>query len=1042
MDWRKNFDSIPEWERVEVSSICRVPAHTRWEAYSSEEEAAAGGQNSAGKLSLNGEWQFRLEESPEDVGDFYREGAELRGFSPIAVPGSWELQGFGKPIYTNVPYPWDYKAAGPQMIRPSRERDEQLPNPPFVPAENPTGCYRRSFTLPENFAGKEVYLRFEGVETAFYLWVNGNPAGYSEDSKLPAEFRVTGLLRPGENTVSLAVLRFSKSSYLEDQDYWHLSGIHRDVWLITKPALCIEDYQITALPDLHRGGGEVTADIRVSRQPGFADCRVRLSLYDLNGEKLAEGEGPVMPSAQYRTDRFPTANTGRVSLTLPQVQLWTPETPALYRAAVTLIGPDGAECDWESCRIGFKKIEVIDGVVHLNGQRLIIRGVNRHDFCWEGGRTVSRAHMIEEIRQMKRMNINAVRTCHYPDCPEWYDLCDELGLLLVCECDIETHGVMGALTHDPAWAGQFLERAVRMTANYKNHPSIYSWSLGNESGTGPNHAAMYGFVKEYDPTRLCQYEAGEPGKNISDVRGNMYATVDSILKMLADTADSRPIILVEYLYQIASSGGGMEKFRDLLERYPRFQGGYIWDWQDKSLVGKTADGEKFFAYGGDFGEPVVEWQNPPYMTNNGVVLADLTWKPVAYEVKEAYCPIWMEKPRAFSAWETTAPDLRFVLKNRAMTEWGRDFRCEAVLREDGSEISRWELSLPDLAPMSEAEVEVALPVSRREGHEYHLEFCFSRRAGNWFAAAGEEIGFQQFAVAGGLYRPALPPVIGAAASLAEADGVLRVTAGSFSAAFCKKTGGICSLQKDGKEFLAGTSAPALTRPRTGLDCCPGWGWHDLLAQFEGMTASAEEPVVLTGRDRVRVEFPFAMRRKMEAAGRLCYTIREGAVEAALNLSLPDALPALSRVGLMLPIAPGFEQITAYGRGPQENYADRKLAARVQVWESTVTEQHFPFSPPSENGGHEETRWLALRDGEGRIFRVSAEKPFHFDIRHNAVEEYRAAHDHELPAHTESWLHIDAAHGPIGSDMAWSTAMPEEYRLKGGAYTLLFTIEIR
>lgn len=435
MDWRRNFDRIPEWERVEVSSIQRVPAHTSWEAYDSAEEAAAGGL-SRNKLSLNGEWQFKLEGSPEQVGDFYREDAYLSGFSPIAVPGSWEAQGFGKPIYTNVPYPWDYKAESAHMIRPSLREERQLPNPPYIPADNPTGCYRRSFTLPAHFAGKEIFLRFDGVETAFYLWVNGEPAGYSEDSKLPSEFNVTKFLRPGENTVSLAVLRFSKSSYLEDQDYWHISGIHRNVWLIAKPALCIEDYKITALPDLHRGGGEVTADIRISRRPGFADCRVRLSVVDMAGQVLAQGEGPVMESAQYRTDCLPTANTGRVTLELPEVRLWTPETPALYRAVITLIGPDGAECDWESGRFGFKKIEVVDGVVLLNGQRLLIRGVNRHDFCWEGGRTVSRAHMVEEIRQMKRLNINSVRTCHYPDCPEWYDLCDELGL--PCQTPVQT----------------------------------------------------------------------------------------------------------------------------------------------------------------------------------------------------------------------------------------------------------------------------------------------------------------------------------------------------------------------------------------------------------------------------------------------------------------------------------------------------------------------------------------------------------------------------------------------------------------------------
>lgn len=1038
MNWRADFAKTPEWERVEIASVGRVPAHTLWEACSSGEEAAAGKGISANRISLNGKWEFKLEDSPEKVGEFFRDGAAPEGFSSITVPGSWELQGFGEPIYTNTLYPWRYEGEGRWLIRPEKG-GRQFPNPPYIPDQNPVGCYRRTFALPEHFAGKEVFLRFDGVETAFYLWVNGRPAGYSEDSKLPAEFDVTSLLRPGENTLALAVLRFSKSIYLEDQDYWHLSGIHRNVWLTAKPRERVEDYRITALPDLDRGGGEVCADIAVSRADGFADCRVRLAVYSPEGEKLAEGEAPVMASAQYRTDVLPTANTGRVRLSLPEVKLWTPETPALYRAVVTLIDGDGAEADWEGCRFGFKKVEVRDGVVFLNGQRLIIRGVNRHDFCWEGGRTVSREHMAEEIRQMKRMNINSVRTCHYPDCPEWYDLCDELGILLICECDLETHGVMGALSHNPAWASQYLERAARMAAFYKNHASIYSWSLGNESGTGANHAAMYGFLKEYDKTRLCQYEAGEPGPNISDVRGNMYATIEYILKMLADPRDSRPIILVEYLYQISNSGGGMNKFRELTERYPRFQGGYIWDWQDKSLAGKTADGKKFFAYGGDFGESVVDWENPPYMTNNGIVQADLRWKPVAYEVKQGYCPIWMEKPHHFSAWETVSAEGVYVLKNRAMTEWGRDFRCEAVLREDGKEIARWEVPLPDLPPMSERELRVEIPNCRKQGAEYALEFSFSRRADTWFARAGEEIGFTQFALAGGLYRISMPPC-GAQPVLEEDEACVKIAAGDFSAAFRKDTGGLCSLRRGGREYLAGSLVPCLTRPRTGLDVRPGWGWYDVLEPLEKLVPKAGKPTVLRGDGCVRVEFAYEMTGG-EAEGKLCYTVRERWVEIGFSVRLPESVPAISRAGVEIPLAPGLEEISCYGRGPEENYCDRKLAARLQVWESTVTAQHFPFSPPSETGGHEDARWLELR-GEGGCFRAEADRPFHFDVRHHAAADYRAAHDHEMPLRQESWLHIDAAHGPIGSDMAWSTGMPAEYRLPGGEYALTFRLEIR
>ncbi|MGI5894072.1 MAG: glycoside hydrolase family 2 TIM barrel-domain containing protein [Candidatus Merdivicinus sp.] len=1044
MNPRIDFHRIPDWQTIEVSSVNRVPAHTPWEAYSSAAEAACPQGCSANKVSLNGEWQFKLENSPEAVGNFYREDADLTGFSPIAVPGSWEVQGFGEPIYTNTLYPWNRQKGAAHWIQPSLQKEKLVPNPPYLPKENPTGCYRRTFLLPENFVGKEIFLRFDGVETAYYLWVNGEPVGYAEDSKLPSEFNVTEFVRPGENTVALEVLRFSKSIYLEDQDYWHLSGIHRNVWLIAKPAHRIESYQLTAIPDLCRGSGEVCADIAISRWDGFADCRVRLAIYAPDGTKLAEGDAPVMPTAQYRSDRQPTANTGRVRLTLPKAELWSPEKPHLYRAVITLLDADGTELDWEGCRFGFKKVEVRDGIVYLNGQRFIARGVNRHDFCWRGGRTVSREHMIEEIRQMKRMNINSVRTCHYPDCPEWYDLCDELGILLICECNLETHGVMGALSHNPAWAMQYLERAMRMVITYQNHPSIYSWSLGNESGTGANHAAMYGFIKEYDKTRLCQYEAGEPEKNISDVRGYMYATIERILKMIADPIDSRPIILVEYLYQISNSGGGMEHFRELTEQYPRFQGGYIWDWQDKALVGKTAEGAEYFAYGGDFGESVVDWEHPSYMTNNGIVQADLRWKPVAYEVKEAYCPIWMEKPQNDSAWKTVNPEQDFVLKNRSMTEWGKDFRCEAILRENGLEILRWEVELPNLPPMSEQALTLDIPNCKKEDCEYHLEFSFSRKEDCWFAKAGEQIGCNQFELPGGM----LPAVESAVDSkplfLSETEAEWIVTgANEFTAVFSKETGGLTRLEKGTASYLAGSLRPCLTRPRTGMDTSTGWGWRKVLEQLDGMEPKAEPAVILKGSDRIRLEFDWKMESTagIPTRGKLCYTVIGEEIRTEFSVQIPSSFPAISRAGLELAIAPGFEKVYSYSRGPLENYADRKLAANLKVWESTVTEQHFPFSPPSETGGHEDARWLELRNAEGNCLRIAADQPFHFDVHHHTIADYEVGHEHELPYRTESYLHIDAAHGPIGSDMAWSTAMPKAHHLKGGFYTLTFSITL-
>ena len=478
-----------------------------------------------------------------------------------------------------------------------------------------------------------------------------------------------------------------------------------------------------------------------------------------------------------------------------------------------------------------------------------------------------------------------------------------------------------------------------------------------------------------------------------------------------------------------------------MERYPRFQGGYIWDWQDKALLGITADGNEYFAYGGDFGESIIDWECPPFMTNNGVVQANLRWKPVAYEVKEAYCPVWIERFGNSLDCATALQEGTFLLKNRTMTQWGRDFRCEAVLRENGVEISRWEVKLPDLPPMSEQTMQVEIPECRKLGREYHLEFSISRKTDTWYSKAGEEMGKRQFELAGGV----LPTQIlssGKTVFLTETETEFKVSGESFTAVFPKETGGIITLIKDGIHYLAGGLTPCLTRPITGLDVQPGWGWYDIVSQLEGMVPKAARPVIFTAEGQIRLEFPWKMQSKANvlAEGKTCYTVADGKVGIEYTIRLPESWPFVPRAGVELILSPGLEHIRSYSRGPLENYCDRKLCAPIQVWESTVSEQHFPFSPPSETGGHEDTRWLEIHDPNGGRLRIEAEKPFHFDVRHHAIRDYTVGHEHDMPVRAESYLHIDAAHGPIGSDMAWSTAMPGEYCLTGGTYSLRFILE--
>jgi beta-galactosidase len=1086
------FHTKPDWENFEVTSINRENAHTRWGAWENEQQAA-GGKHGASKymISLAGTWDFKLFPNPGAVDDFFKPGYDAKDFSKITVPGNWEVQGFGKPLYSNVVLPWDLDKRERYALTASKgaagRPDVRVLNPPFVPADNPAGCYRFSFTLPDHFAGRETFIRFEGVETVYYLWVNGKPAGYSQDSKLPSEFNISSFVTTGDNLLALEVIRFADSTYLEDQDYWYLSGIFRNVDLISKPALRIADYKITALPALpasvppvtpkvlqaaqgpdfpqplpvpQTGAAVLSADITVSRAEGFADCTVKLALYD-GEQKIAEGSSPVAALAQYRTDMFPSANSGRVTLALTNIRKWSPASPKLYRTVITLLGKDGQALDFESCATGFKILEIRQGVLHLNGERLVIQGVNRHEHEWKSGRAVSAGHMRKEIIQMKRMNINAVRTCHYPDSPIWYDLCDELGILLICETDLETHAVMGALSHSPALAQNYLERVVRMTLNYKNHVSIYSWSLGNESGVGANHAAMYGFVKEYDKTRLCQYEAGVPGKNISDIRGNMYAPVEHILRMLADPTDERPIILVEYLYQIMNSGGGLDNFVWLTSQFPRFQGGFVWDWQDKCLAGRAAGGKEFFAYGGDFDEPFVEKECPPFMTNNGVVLPDLTWKPVAYELKQAYCPVRIEKPNAYyplNPLQNPAEADKYSIRRLAALsgdENAEALECAALIREDGEVIAEKPVALPDLPAGGEKYISFPLPVQKKPGKEYSITFSLRLKADTFYAPKGWETGAYQFMVE----EEAVPfspekkeEPKGAAFIKSENTDTVTVEMaaenGTVSAEVNKNSGLITELRKDGRLYIASGFNPVLKRPRTGMDCVPGWGWFADYERVRNMKSRVNSFRILKGGAVLRFEFDFTLlnpdggKKGPPARGTIAYIFSSGLITVDYSAYIERTLQAVPRVGVEAILPEGFEDLRYYGYGPVENYSDRMLAAVLAVHSSTVSAQHFPFVPPSENGGHERCRWVSFKHEDGRTLRVSSPDTFHFDAHHSAADDYiAAAHDHQLPRRGETIVHLDAAHGPIGSEMAWSSVMPKNHGLGGGAYHTSFTVEL-
>ena len=963
---------------------------------------------SAERIDLNGIWRVKMHDAPEVCPDEVFSGCEPVGFRDVSVPGNFELQGFKKPIYTNYVYPWSLDKYGV----------DGRADPWRVPDENPTACCRRTFTLDEIKPGCKYILRFEGVETAYDLFINGKFAGYAEDSKLPSEFDVTDLLKTGENLIALKIYTYATSSYLEDQDYWYLTGIYRPVTLICVPALCIEDYRIKAVPDRHLPGGVLTADVTVSRRPGYADRSVRVRLVKPDGTPAAEGVSRVSADCGYSAEFAPTANTARVTLTLPEVTRWCPEQPYLYRAEIELLGPDGTVADRESCPVGFKRVDIEGGILLINGKRALIFGVNRHEFAWKQGRAVTKEHMLREIAEMKRMNINAVRTCHYPDSDLWYSLCDEQGILVLCECDLETHGVSGAISHDASFAPQYVERAQRMVARHANHPCIYGWSLGNESGFGPGHAAMYGLVKQYDDTRLCQYEAGNPGADISDVRGRMYATEQEILDMLTDPADDRPVILVEYLYQIRSAGGGMQKFIDFTQRYPRFQGGFIWDWQDKALPGRTADGRGFFAHGGDFGESFTDPEVPLYMTNNGIVRADLVWKPVAYDVREAYAPILIDAYRSFNAWAASDTARRFTVTNRSSIRTLAEYEIRLTLSDGESAPVPAKLPvLPDLKP-GESHI-FELNEKARPGKRLFAEFTVLYK--------GEAVAHRQFPLCGALPEA---PEVPCGPVTAEKSPELSLSSGALRAVF-DENGMLSSLTRGGKALIL-ASAVSFDRPYCGLDAEKGWGWREV-------TDAARAPELRFAPARLSVSDDSAEVTASFTADAVRGTIRwtmsgPGALAAEMSVQTADGF-CPPRIGLRLTLPSGFRNVAYTGYGPHETYSDRLVSAVFASYETTVDGLGFDYAPPSENGGREGVTRLMLSDGTDRLT-VDGIKPFHFDARGCGTEALkRAQHTHEIVRDDAVTVHLDAYHMPIGGDMAWSTMLAPEDIPHAAVHTL-------
>ncbi|WP_229776907.1 glycoside hydrolase family 2 TIM barrel-domain containing protein, partial [Alicyclobacillus cellulosilyticus] len=730
----QNLTALQDWENHQVLHRHRLPARACFVPFSDETSALAHDRALSDRIMLlNGMWKFHYAAAPAYVPAAFAEpGFDASDWADLPVPSHWQLHGYGRPHYTNVIYPFPV-------------------DPPRVPSDNPTGCYRRTFILPESWAGDVIHLRFEGVDSAFHVFVNGQLAGYSQGSRLPSEFDITELVHPGENVIAVAVYQWSDGSYLEDQDMWWLSGIFRDVYLLRRPHLHLWDwFAQPSLDAAYRDGTlAVTAKVRNQGRTQVSGARLHGRLLDASGQEVAAGVSEV-----------PAAGPGQeaaaaLSLVVREPRKWSAEDPYLYHLVLTLEA-DGQVLEVVAGRVGFRQIELKGGQLLVNGVPILFRGVNRHEFHPDFGRAVPYEAMVADIRLMKQHNINAVRTSHYPDDPRWYDLCDEYGLYVIDEADLETHGFhpLGAwnrLSDDPAWEAAYVDRMERMVHRDKNHPCVILWSLGNESGYGRNHEAMAACARAIDPTRLIHYEGDREAKT-ADVVSTMYTSVPELRQLGERTDIPKPHILCEYAHAMGNGPGGLREYWEAFYQYPRLQGGFVWEWCDHGIRTRTPDGREYFAYGGDFGDE----PNDGNFVIDGLVFPDRVPSPGLIEYKKVIEPVHVTPVDLAAGVIRVHNRYDFLSLDHLVMVWS--------IEAEGRVVQSGTAALPHIPAGVSAEVRLpyrwpaaAVPGCAQPGgaqgeHWLHVRFLLA--AATPWADAGHEVAWAQLA---------LPAAAGAAA---------------------------------------------------------------------------------------------------------------------------------------------------------------------------------------------------------------------------------------------------------------------------------------
>lgn len=1012
------------WQDATVTHINRMPMTAHYLPFTSENGALAqlkmddarrfqlNTQNER-RRSLDGVWKFKLVKNPSlALTDFFKTSYDVNDWQNINVPGSWELQGFDAPIYTDVTYP--FKA-----------------NPPFVPQDyNPVGHYVHEFTVPENWKGMDVIMDFEGVESAFYLWINGKMVGYSEDSRLPAHFNISKFLKKGKNRLAMKVFRFSDGSYLEDQDYWKYSGIERNVFIQARPKSRMNDYVLGNKLINQYKDGNFTLDVNMlNPQKGQ---KVEVKVLSATGKSLFK---------QNQSITSPADTLIHFGKLLKSVQPWSAESPYLYTLVINTTDRNGRVEESVAQPFGFRTIEMKNGQLLVNGVAITIKGVNRQEHNAVHGRTLSIGEMVKDVKMMKQFNINAVRTSHYPNYSEWYQLCDKYGLYMVGEANIECHGILDTeykqLADREDWYPAFHDRMYRMIKRDRNHTAIIIWSMGNESGYGKSFEKLYDMSKAMDPTRPVQYEGGGYYAK-SDIYCPMYARIWS-LRRHVNQRDERPLILCEYAHAMGNSEGNLKDYWDLIYKYDQLQGGFIWDWVDQTIAKTDDKGHKYWAYGGDMG--FVGVVNDSNFCANGLVAADRSLHPHIWEVKKVYQNIAFE-PVAFM-------QNRIKVTNRFDYTTLDNYQLVWAVEANGETIRSGKMNFPTLLPHQAKEMEIPMgTLPAADNKEYFLTLrAFSKQA-TGAVPAGHEVAIEQMPLPVRLEK-AQEQVSGQIEKTETEDAItIQGKTKDFCISFSKKTGEMTSLKYDGKEMLLAGLQPNFWRGITDNDVANGTQERCATWREAGKKMVLKSIKTQADNQKATVTADFDM-PEQESQMQITYQmLANGNVEVNMHFIHGNkALPEMPRLGMRMILKGDYDQMTWLGRGPQENYADRKSGYLIGKYSASVWEQYHPYVRAQETANKCDVRWFTLASKAGAGIRVEGAEPlsvsawnFPQDDLLYVPSTIEHRHGGCVDKKDMVWVNIDHLQMGVGGDNTWGAMVHPEYTITPKEWSYSFTIK--